>query len=289
VEAAKPSPLDDYLFDLRGYLILRNVIAPDLVDELNGEFDKFPRDLKLADWYKGAQRRDYDPATGMELHHCLEIGGPFEALIDNPGWINHVRHYAGEEDSYVRGVFIDECIASIRSSGGHHPLHSGGYETPLRCVYNYSNGKFRCGQVNILMALTDIGPGDGPTIVVPGSHKSNFPHPEAREHSYGGDKAAELPTGAVEAHMNKGDALLFVDAIMHGGVGRTNPGERRVVIFRYGPSWAKTRYGYQYSLELIDRLTPARRRILQPVPPIRPGELVIPHEAPVVAMREEAK
>jgi len=131
VEAAKPSPLDDYLFDLRGYLILRNVIAPDLVDELNGEFDKFPRDLKLADWYKGAQRRDYDPATGMELHHCLEIGGPFEALIDNPGWINHVRHYAGEEDSYVRGVFIDECIEAVRrlmESSFQGPVNIGSEE-----------------------------------------------------------------------------------------------------------------------------------------------------------------
>jgi ectoine hydroxylase-related dioxygenase (phytanoyl-CoA dioxygenase family) len=31
------------------------------------------------------------------------------------------------------------------------------------------------------VALTDIGEGDGPTMVVPGSHKSNFPHPGGRE------------------------------------------------------------------------------------------------------------
>lgn len=289
MENRTPTPLDDYLFDLRGYLILRNAVEPQVIAELNAEFDKFPRDLDRGHWYRGSQRRDYDPKTGMELHHCIEIGGPFEKLIDNPGWIEYARHYAGEEHSYVKGVFIDECIASIRNSGGNHPLHSGGFDVPLRCVYDYHHGRFRCGQVNIIVALTDIGPGDGATLVVPGSHKANLPHPEAASHTYGGDLAGKLPTGAVEAHMNKGDALLFVDAIMHGGVDRTNPGERRVCIYRYGPSWAKTRYGYQYSPELLARLTPARRRILQPVPPIYPGDTRIPNEAPVVAMQEDAQ
>ena len=285
----KPTAVDDFFFDLNGYLILRNAIEPKLIDELNAEFDRFPRDLALGGWYKGAQRRDYNAATGMELHHCIEIGGPFENLIDCPGWIDRVKHYCGEEDTYVEGLFIDECLASMRSSGGYHPLHSGGYGTPNRCIFDYRNGHFRCGQVNILMALTDIGPGDGPTIVVPGSHKSNLPYPEMSEHSYGGDKASELPPGAIEAYMNKGDALLFVDAIIHGGIGRTNPGERRVVIYRYGPSWARTRYGYEYSQDLIDRLTPARRRVLQSVPPCRPGADFIPSEAPVVARQEGLK
>jgi hypothetical protein len=76
--------------------------------------------------------------------------------------------------------------------------------------------------------------------------------------------------GAIEVHMNKGDALLFVDGIMHGGSSRTNPGERRITIYRYGASWAATRYGYEYSQALLDRLTPERRKILQPILPLRP-------------------
>jgi ectoine hydroxylase-related dioxygenase (phytanoyl-CoA dioxygenase family) len=76
-----------------------------------------------------------------------------------------------------------------------------------------------------------------------------------------------------------GDVLLFTDSLMHGGMTRTNPdGERRVVIYRYGVSWARTRYGYQYSEALLARLTPARRRILQPQPPIAAGEQRIPQE-----------
>lgn len=274
----QPSAMDDFLFDLNGYLILKNVVAPDLLDRLNMQFEQFPRDLPVAHWYKGAQRRDYTAHTGMELHHVLEIGGAFEELIDHPGWINHVRRYCGEAESHVRGLFIDECVASMRNEGGHHPVHSGGLGAPLRCLYDYRDGVFRCGQVNVIVALTDIGAGDGATMVIPGSHKSHFAHPEAAKYSYGGEAPMDAITGAIPAYMNEGDALLFVDSVMHGGSERTNAGERRIVLFRYGPAWGKTRYGYEYSPELLNRLTPARRRILQPQPPIHPGDHFLPRE-----------
>jgi hypothetical protein len=64
-----------------------------------------------------------------------------------------------------------------------------------------------------------------------------------------------------------------VDGIMHGGSSRTNEsGERRVTIFRYGVSWGATRYGFEYSQALLDRLTPERRKLLQPIAPNRPPQ-----------------
>ena len=267
MEPRQPAPLDDFLFDLRGYLILKQAIDPELVDDLNRAIDVLPP-LEYGQWYGNAQRRDYHAATGLELHNCVEVGEPFERLIDHPGWINYVRHYCGEEKSYVEGLFIDECILSVRTSGGHHPVHSGGYQGALRGAYHYNHGVFRCGQCNILLALTDVGPSDGATMVIPGSHKSNFPHPLAGD--YARLDRMDMLEGAIEVHLQKGDALLFVDGLMHGGGSRTNPGERRVVIYRYGVSWGATRFGYEYSQALLDRLTPERRKILQPVPPLRP-------------------
>ena len=64
--------------------------------------------------------------------------------------------------------------------------------------------------------------------------------------------------------MKAGDPLLFVDAICHGSATRTNPGERRILVYRYGPSWGNFRYGYQPSPELLARLTPEQRQIVQP-------------------------
>jgi ectoine hydroxylase-related dioxygenase (phytanoyl-CoA dioxygenase family) len=267
MELRKPTALDDFFFDLRGYLVLEQAIEPELVDALNAAIDRVPS-LEMGAWYGNAQRRDYTKDTGFELHNCVEAGEPFERLIDHPSYIDYLRHYCGEEDSYVEGLFIDECMASVRTSGGHHPVHSGGYRGALRGAYHYNHGVFRCGQCNIIVALTDIGEGDGPTMVIPGSHKSNFPHPDAGDYGRG-DRMDHLE-GAVPVYLKRGDALLFVDGLMHGGSSRTNPGERRVTIYRYGPVWGATRFGYEYSQELLERLTPERRTLLQPVPQRRP-------------------
>ncbi len=268
VEARKPTPMDDFLFDLRGYLVLRQAVGAEHLRRLNAAFDEFPK-LQPGQWWGNSQRRDYTETTGFELHNCVEAGTPFEELIDHPAWIDLLRRYCGEQDSYVQGLFIDECIASIRGPGGHHPVHSGGWRGAVRGQYRFANGVFRCGQCNIILALTDIGPGDGPTMVIPGSHKSNFPHPEAGNYARG-DVMDTLPE-AEPVWLQKGDAVLFVDGLMHGGGARTNAGERRVIIYRYGPMWGSTRFGYTYSRELLDRLTPERRQILQPVPPIGSG------------------
>ncbi|MDX1935196.1 MAG: phytanoyl-CoA dioxygenase family protein, partial [Capsulimonadales bacterium] len=208
MDVRQPTEVDDFFFDLNGYLILENAAEPELLDELNAAFDAFPS-LQPGEWWGNTQRRDYTADTGFELHNCVEAGEPFERLIDHPSWIAYLRRYCGEQQSYVEGLFIDEAIASIRKSGGHHPVHSGGYRGALRGAYHYANGVFRCGQCNILLALTDIGEGDGPTMIIPGSHKSNFPHPLAGNYQRG-DRMDTLP-GAVPAYLKKGDALLFVD------------------------------------------------------------------------------
>lgn len=270
----RPTALEDYEFDLRGYLLLREALTPDQVRSLNEAYDRFPP-LERGEWYGNAQRRDYTADTGLELHNVLDCGDPaFDVLIDHPSWIDHVRHYAGEEGTFIEGVTIDENIATLRTSGGHHPVHSGGHDASVRTQYRFHNGAFRCGQVNVLVLLTDIGPGDGATMLVPGSHKSNLPHPLAGDYARG-DRMDSLP-GAVEMHGKAGDALMFVDSCMHGGSSRMNPGERRVIILRYGPPWASTRFGYRWSDDLLARLTPERRHVLQPIPPVITGDPRIP-------------
>lgn len=263
--------IQDFLFDLNGYLILPQVIAPDHLARLNAAFDAFPA-LQPGQWWGNVQRMDAAGAAGTELHNIVEGGAPFEELIDHPGWIDRVRRYCGEDGTYVEGLFIDECFASIRRSGGFFPMHSGGQDGVVRNQFRFVNGRFRCAQVNILMALTDIGPGDGGTRIIPGSHKSNIAHPVFAQ-SFDERREAEDETieGSIEVTLKAGDALLFVDAIAHGATRRTNPGERRVVIYRYGPSWGATRYGFRYSPELLARLSPERRALLQPVAPRVPA------------------
>jgi len=260
--------IQDYLFDLRGFIIIKDAASPELVDRLNAGLEPY-LDMQYLDWLGNVQRFDNNGNAGIELQNIVEGGAPFEELLDHPAWHERLVRYCGEEGSYVEGLFVDECFASIRRTGGYFPFHSGSEDGVMRGQYRFVNGHFRCGQVNMLLALTDIGPGDGGTMVIPGSHKANFIHPGVKA---GWDEAQRIDgvEGAIEVHLKRGDALLFVDAMSHGASTRTNPGERRVVIYRFGPLWGNTRYGYRYSPEPLARLTPERRKILQPVPPRLP-------------------
>lgn len=76
--------------------------------------------------------------------------------------------------------------------------------------------------------------------------------------------------GMREVHLRAGDVLLFTDAVTHGSAERTNPGYRRTVLYRYSPRHLRTRFNYQLSPALRQRLTAKRRAILEPVAPRGP-------------------
>ena len=260
--------LQTYLFDLRGYVKLEGALSTGEVAALNAALVAIPR-LEPGQWYGHVHGHSYYGGDGLNYQQIYEAGEAFERLIDHRSWIDHVKLYVGGEGSfdYHHGpLFIDECFANFRLPGEGIGLHSGGYPPIHRNQYRYHGGRFMCGQVNVLMALTDIEPGDGGTVVIPGSHKSNFIHPDAAAHNTRTQgQHVEGLEGALELYMEAGDALVFVDGLSHGSARRINSGERRVIVFRYGPSWGNFRHGYRPSAELLARLTPERRKIVMPL------------------------
>jgi hypothetical protein len=271
------TPREEYLFDLNGFVILRNALTKTHVAEMNAvltDITSLDPPLRPGDWYGCVHAHNYGGAEGINLQQIYEAGGPFESLIDYPGWFAKIKHFVGGEqtfDWHHGPLFIDENFANLRGPGEAIGLHSGGHIGVKRCQYRYHNGRFQCGQVNVLMALTDIGPGDGATMVIPASHKANFVHPDTEAHHmrFGEVRSVDDVEGAIEVHMEAGDALLFVDAINHGSARRVNSGERRIVVYRYGPSWGTFRHPYRASEELLRRLTPRQRSVVRPQSPIK--------------------
>lgn len=271
------TPREEYLFDLNGFLILKNVLTQSHVAEMNAiltEITSLDPPLRPGEWYGYVHAHNYGGAEGINLQQIYEAGEPFERLIDYPGWYAKVKHFVGGErtfDYHHGPLFIDENFANLRGPGEAIGLHSGGHEGTKRTQFRYYNGRFHCGQINILIALTDIGPGDGATMVIPASHKADFVHPDASQYGMkqGEVRSVDGVEGAIEVHMEAGDAILFVDSICHGSAKRVNPGERRIVVFRYGPSWGNFRHPYRTSAELLQRLTPRRRGVVCPQPPIK--------------------
>jgi hypothetical protein len=265
-----PTDLEEYLFDLQGFVLLRGALEAREVAACNACVDRIPRSLARNEWFGWIQREDHPEHRGISYQQIYEAGEPFERLIDHPSYINHVLRFVGGQgtfDEHHGPLFIDENFFSLRGPGEAIPLHSGAHERCKRTQYGYHNGRFQCGQVNVLIAFTDIGPGDGGTMVIPGSHKSNIVHPaflrrDGNPWGEGPGGSADGVPGAVEVHMAAGDALVFVDACCHGSARRSNPGERRIGVYRYGSPWNRTRWGYEPSKALLGRLNPFARSVV---------------------------
>jgi len=277
--SAAASETDDYLFDLLGYRVLKNALSADQLSRINAWVDAHPPG-KPGEWIGDVETQSYQGHDGVNYQNIIEGGDVFEECINHPRWLPDVRRYICTDS---HGLSINEAFLNVRGSGGFIGIHSGGHVAGFPHVVRHHTGRWMVGQINILMALTDIGPGDGPTTVVPGSHKSHEVHPALRAvgdrkgkpESYNDDIVAAEQLGMIEVHLKAGDALMFTDAICHGSAARTNPGHRRVMIYRYSPHMMMTRFNYLPSPELIARLTPERRRIIEPTPPrIRPGRVI---------------
>ncbi|HIG57746.1 MAG TPA: hypothetical protein EYG11_02195 [Candidatus Latescibacteria bacterium] len=270
----------DYLFDLQGYLILKNAIAPEDLNAMNQWVDghqdyiEKPGDRENTRWTGGVETHSYSKEDGVNFQNIVAGGPVFEKLIDYPAWFGLAKKYINYD---INGLSIHENFLNVRGPGGHLFIHCGGHAPLCYLTFRHHNtGEWMVGQINVLIALQDIGPGDGATVLVPGSHKATEIHPrlvvDGRGVTSRNDTAAEGALGMQEMHLKAGDALFFTDAITHGSAERKNDGHRRVVVYRYSPRFIRSRFNYELSHDLQHRLTPEQRNIMLPIPPRRiPG------------------
>lgn len=262
-----PSDVEQYLFDLRGYTVLRNALLPEHVAAIREWVENLP-ELTAGQWLGCVEVHSYREIDGMNLQHIFEAGEIFASLIDHPAWIDLVRHYLGP----TARPSLHEMFLNLRGPGGYIGVHSGGGNINGRISAGIDRGQWCVQYMTLMLALDDVDSGDGATVIVPGSHKSALMHP--RQSGGGGisSVAGGSVEGAEEIHLNAGDGLLFNDALLHGSAQRTNPGLRRMIVSRYLPHEYNNRWGYVPSEALLRRLTVEQREIVQPTPPRRAPE-----------------
>lgn len=269
----------DYLFELNGFLILKGAVARADVAAMNAWADdhwdyvtnpgqRFGPNAG-GQWIGNVETHTYSGEDGCNFQNIVEGADVFQRLIDYPAWIPRIRRYLNPEN----GVSLHENLLNIRGRGGFIGIHCGGH---IPCSYmtfrQAHTGAWMVGQINVITALKDIGPGDGPTTLIPGSHKASMPHPallnpDGTNTTYRAGTPAGISRGMVEMHVEAGDVLMFTDSITHGSAERTNEGHRRMVLYRYSPRWIRSRFNYQPSPAFWARLTQPQRDIILPISP----------------------
>ena len=273
--------LADYLFDLNGYIVVKKAIDPADLQAMNQWVDDHWQYVEgqrrqgdqNGAWIGQVETHTYSEADGCNFQNIIEGGPVFRKLINYPAWTDHCRRWINP----ANGLSIHENLLNVRGQGGYIGIHCGGATPVCYMTFRQENtGEWLVGQINVISALRDIGPGDGATTLIPGSHKSAMRHPmlNGQHQVYRSDDAAGNQVGMKELYLDAGDVLMFTDAITHGSAARTNPGYRRILLYRYSPRFLRSRFHYVPSRELLDGLDEEQRKIIQPIPPrFAPGQV----------------
>ena len=239
-----------YLFDLRGYVILRQVVPTEVLDLANqamqrleslGDGELPPRVVL------GAART---PAN-LYISNILESGHEFDAFIDLQSVLAVIAGVVGPQHR------LNHAYAITRHETGVTHLHMGGTPMVPQAPYAVLGGAIYSPLTKAVFPLVKCRPEDGCFAAIPGSHKSSFPRP------WGNHPLENPPLVPVQA--DPGDAIIFSEAMTHGSMVNTSGRLRRTLYFCYSQSWTTdwTNQGLRFSAALLDRLTPERRAILR--------------------------
>ena len=250
-----------YLFDLQGYLLVRQALSVEMLGRLNTTINEMESLTDAEVEAMGIPRRPTESDTyaragissdslGDYTCDILKYGAVFEELIDWQPILSRVDEMI--EDSYR----LDAAILMSRHQGGAFRFHHGYAELLPYSEYVCSDANFSCVSVKISYALTDVGVEDGCFAVIPGSHKSNFQNPLVGQIPDPDHPLARpIPSRA-------GDAIIFSEDLSHGAVHNRGCRTRRTLFYSYAPAFHCSWDGMAETASGFQERAPSRRREL---------------------------
>ncbi|MCZ6681149.1 MAG: phytanoyl-CoA dioxygenase family protein [Candidatus Poribacteria bacterium] len=228
---------EKFIFDLEGYLVIKNVLTPDEVAEMNAIIDQGNREGPPSLW-----------------------GDPFKKLIDHPKTLPYLIELIGPKVrlDHDYAIFMTEGERRGRLHGGEDGGRPGGNEGDH--WYKCRDGVIRNGLCVMTYFLTGAAEGDGGFACIPGSHKSNFSTGTVPDEVRRFERPAHY---VVQPAVEAGDALFFTEAVIHGTMPWRATHERRSLLYKYSPghsAWS----GNFYDLSKYAELTEQQRQMLMP-------------------------
>ena len=229
--------MQQYLFDLNGYLVIENALSQEEVSTLNRLIDeqnlpapeKSPR-FGSAPTLQASLLSHKDSAAQAKPVGAgfLNWGKPFCDLLDHHSIMPALRLRLGDAFRLDRlyGMYMRQ---GMRYSG----LHSDyGASAPTSGAqpgeyYAFRTNQIYEGFIVVAWALSDAGPEHGGFCCIPGSHKSNYKLPQAIYEAHDQSPQVIIP------EMPAGSVILFSEALTHGTAPWTAEHERRTLLYKY--------------------------------------------------------
>src|SRR5215213_7298827 len=247
-EAGSPGP---GTFAETGYEVIDSALSPEELAAVRQAADE------------AEARWRADPSLpGTRIPEFLEIEGimrysPLLAdLAEHPRIFPLIREILGPDIAIIDHAYYITPPGGVLDGDAWHT----DVRTRVRGVWHAGSTMM----VRAMIALEDIGPDDGATLILPGTHRQPDDTPIPRV-----AVPEEMP-GAVRLTCRAGAAYFFHGNVVHSPGTNQGTATRRVLLYNYGHKWMRMWKGHEPTEEMIAQATtPMRRQLLGLTPPYR--------------------
>jgi hypothetical protein len=252
------TPAQRYHLEVYGYVVIENTLSEAERGRLIEALQKLKRDfLATADPINALVRSAHCNGLNPHFIRFSRILEADEAIFQ---YLTHPRLVGMAEELVGGTVRLEESEAIINSRDPDADWDERPQETRQESrLYRFhtgirpgfgtytENGLFHCVFVKTLTNLTELGPDDGGTLVIAGSHKIKCPVEDMIACAYEDRALIHRVTAPA------GSTLLFAEALIHAtGQIRSNR-ERVVVIGGYAPMMCQPWRGQEPSDEIVQQ------------------------------------
>lgn len=223
-----------FLMDTYGYVVIPNIVEPELIVRVRQAMDRMDQALNL--WTpdlpvtKGQPRKVEAKAHFSKFASCITYDSSFLEMAMHPGVISCVEDIVGGPVRY------EEQESSINSrdpeQADHYDQKKLGWHRGISPDFSVFQGAGRSHflWVKAIVFLTDIGPQDGGTSVIPGTHRQGSVQ----------ELVPELEPWMVHQATGKaGSVLLFSEALIHAVTPILSDTTRYIMISGYVPRFMR--------------------------------------------------
>jgi ectoine hydroxylase len=230
-------------FDRDGFLVLHNVLPPDLTTRLLETADRLASEGITSDGL--SERRHW------QMRHCLPADPVFLEMVDHPNILPIVAGILGWDIHLITSHLIvrpptPDADAHFKGEGWHRDGGQSSWEMaePHPRIL-----------LKVAFFLSDQSEtGRGNTQVVPGSNRLTGPLAK--------DKDAPHPYGAIEICGKPGDAFIFEQRTYHAVGPNFSDITRKTLFMGYGFRWVRPMDYTVPPVELFPRCNAIQRQLL---------------------------
>lgn len=239
-----------YFFDLNGYLHLKNALTEEEVAAASDAAKRYV-EADEADLPEGFEK------DGRRHVHGFAFDKALERLALHPATWPFIKEVTNNRPRLGSGTLQVNIPGEFDKAQRMHCARDDYGWDAIR--YEVRDGRIFCDHVVAFPYLTDVEPGDGGLLVVPGSHKSMFKRPAHLFQNGLVEDGDNLPEGVVNICPKAGDFVIMNELVTHGVLPWTSPDRiRMILVLRYHPQY---KGGGDLPEAIQNRLSPETREL----------------------------